>query len=127
MFNICTHYKEECLGLSTPPLGVRDCWNSTWLVCVIQREYSTYTSLCIFNDYPPNPSLPSSSHIDRTHCEAKFFEYWEKSPHKIFPDFPLDGIDKKGIDLVWYMLRPPCDDCTEIIIERRALYKKLTN
>ena len=104
-----------CFNLSNPGLIDRDAYNSTWIICKIQREHSSYTSLCIFNDF-------KKEHI---HAEVKFFDYWRKDPKKIFPGLASNDIDKKEFDLVWYALRSPCDACVNVVIYNKAMYKSL--
>ena len=109
-------HSSVCFNLNNPGLNDRDEFHSTWIICKIQREHSSYTSLCIFNDY-------GEEHI---HAEVKFFDYWRNDPKKIFPDLASNDIDKKEFDLVWYAQRSPCDDCVNVVIENKAMYKSLT-
>ena len=112
---ISTHC-SECSIFSKPELGVRKISNSTWLICIIQREYSSHISLCIFNDFS----------TVQTHAEEKFFNYWSRRPKRIFPDLESNEIERGKCDLVWYTLRSPCDVCTRLIQINQSLYRTLT-
>ena len=99
-------------------MDVRDQYNSTWIVCTIKDESSYFTSLCILNDFADTDSI---------HAEEKFLTLWEKEPNTIFPNLPTeDCIHRKCYDVTWYMLRSPCYDCVNLIIENRHLFKSLT-
>ena len=88
-----------------------------WLICVIKREYSTYTSIRILNGTEDTHAM---------HPEAKFFDLWWKNPKKIFPDLPFNEIEKQSFNLIWYMLTSPCSNCVQMILGNQHLFKNLT-
>ena len=92
----------------------------TWLICVIKKEYSSYTSIRILNGNLGN----DDSHA--THPEAKFFDVWWKNPKKIFPDLPFNEIEKQAFNLIWYTLTSPCNNCVQMILGNHHLYNNLT-
>ena len=106
-------------GLINSRLKNRD-GKPTWLICVIKREYSTYTSIRILNGNHGN----EDSHT--THPETKFFDVWWKNPKKIFPDLPFNEIEKQSFNLIWYMLSSPCNNCVQMIIGNHHLFNNLT-
>ena len=109
---------RACCQLN-PDLGIRDTYNSTWIICRIQKEFSSYLSLCIFNEY-------ENDKAGAYHVEGKFLDFWENEPKKIFPDLTTNAIDRNAFDLIWYMPRSPCYECTKLIIKNRNLFKSLT-
>ncbi|KAI6653235.1 hypothetical protein LOD99_3760 [Oopsacas minuta] len=109
---------EDIKSISNPRLTNRD-GKPTWLICVIKREYSTYTSTRVLNGNHGNEDSPSQ------HPEAKFFDLWWKNPRKIFPDLPFNEIDKIHFHLIWYTLTSPCNNCVQLIKGNHHLYNTL--
>ena len=110
---------EDLKSLGTPRLKNRE-GKPTWLICVIKREYSTYTSTRILNGNNGNEDSLS------LHPEAKFFDFWWKNPRKIFPDLPFNEIDRRYFNLIWYTLTSPCNHCVQLIIGNQHLFNNLT-